>query len=88
MALIILGASVALVATAGLVLRYRYRQGRINRLRDDVRLRVIEGQMAALRAALRIQVAEHVIRQRMQAVYNDDVFANRTSHEEPDLWRR
>jgi hypothetical protein len=84
MALIILGASVALVATAGLVLRYRYRQGRINRLRDDVRLRVIEGQMAALRAALRIQVAEHVIRQRMR----DDVFRNSTLHEEPDLWRR
>jgi hypothetical protein len=38
-----------------------------------------------MRAALRIQLAEHATRQRL---HSDDLFANSTLQEEPDLWRQ
>lgn len=61
---------------------------RAERGRDQARLRIIEGQLATLRAVLRIGQAEYLTRQRMQAeVYRCDVFANPTVHEEPEQWR-
>jgi hypothetical protein len=61
---------------------------RAERSRNQVRLRVIEGQMALLRAMLRIGQAEYVTRQRMQSeLHQRDVFANSTIHEEPEEWR-
>jgi hypothetical protein len=45
-----------------------WRQGNAaERQRDQARLRLIEGQMATLQAALRIQVTEHRARQQMRA---------------------
>jgi hypothetical protein len=55
-ALLVLLALVAVVS-GGLAL-HRFR-------RDRARLRVVEGQMAALRALLRIEAAEHVTRARL-----------------------
>jgi cytochrome c-type biogenesis protein CcmH/NrfG len=63
-------AIVVLVAVAGGAgLMYdTWRQGHAaERQRDQARLRLIEGQMATLQAALRIQVAEHTAHQRMRA---------------------
>jgi hypothetical protein len=54
---------------------------RIERGRDRARLRVIEGQLAAMRAALRITVAEHAVRRAM-VMHSHDPFENRTDHEE------
>ena len=71
----------------GLVLRRSWQQQHRDRLRDQSRLKVIEAQMAGLRAALRIQAAEHVARQRIHTTHNE-VFRNSTVHEEPDEWRR
>jgi Tfp pilus assembly protein PilW len=79
---LLLGLLIGSVVAGGLVLRYWHQQDRIARIRDRARLKVIEGQMAALRVALRIQVAEHVVRQRMQPMHGDDVFRNSTNHEE------
>jgi len=79
---LLLGMLIASVIGGGLVLKHWHRQNQLARIRDRARLRVIEGQLATLRAALRIQVAEHAVRQRMQAMHGDDVFRNSTSHEE------
>lgn len=69
---------VLLVAGSWLV-RLRYQQAQLVRIREQARLKAIESQIAALRAALRISVAEHAIRRTMQA---RDVFRNQTDHEE------
>ena len=63
MALLVLLALVAVVS-GGLVL-HGLRRERLERLRDRARLRVVEGQMAALRALLRIEAAEHITRTRL-----------------------
>jgi hypothetical protein len=77
-----------LVGTIGaLVFRQSWRRERIERLRDRARLRVIEGQMTMLRTALRINAAEQAARRRMHTVYDNNVFANSTAHEEPEAWR-
>ena len=68
--------------------RQSWRRERIERLRDRARIRVIEGQMTMLRAALRLNAAEQAARRRMHALHERDVFANSTIHEEPDEWRR
>jgi hypothetical protein len=62
-ALLVLLALVAAVS-GGLAL-HRLRRERVKRFRDRARLRVVEGQMAALRALLRIEAAEHVTRARL-----------------------
>ena len=67
----------------GLIFRQSWQRERTERLRDHTRLRVIEGQMAGLRAVLRLNAAEHVARRRMLAeLQSHDPFANRTDHEE------
>jgi hypothetical protein len=63
MALLVLLALVA-GAGGGLVL-HGLRRERLEPLRDRARLRVVEGQMAMLRALLRIEAAEHVTRTRL-----------------------
>jgi hypothetical protein len=67
--------------TGGWLIRRRYHRARIERLRDQARLRVVESQLGALRAALRISVAEHAMRRAM-AMQDRDLFTNRTDHEE------
>jgi hypothetical protein len=69
------------LTTSGWLVRRRYRRARIERIRDEARLRVVENQLAAMRAALRISVAEHVVRRAM-AMQGRDLFENRTDHEE------
>jgi hypothetical protein len=71
----------------GLAFRRSWRRERVERLRDRARLKVIEGQMAMLRTALRIGAAEHLSRRRMHEAYGTDVFANPTAQEEPEDWR-
>lgn len=61
--------------------RRQYRRARVQRIHDQARLRVVENQIAGLRAALRISVAEHVVRRAM-AMQSRDPFANHTDHEE------
>jgi hypothetical protein len=57
-----------LAAVVGGLLAWRwFSQERVEYLRDRARLQVIEGQLAALRAALRINAAEYMTRQRMHA---------------------
>jgi len=63
MTLLLLLVTVAIIS-GGLAMHGLHRE-RVERLRDRARLRVIEGQMAALRALLRIEAAEHVIRTRL-----------------------
>jgi hypothetical protein len=75
---LLLAAAVAGAWTA----RWLFRQQRTTQLRNQAQLHVIEGQLAAFRAALRLQVAEHVTRQRMRDAYRDDPFKNSTEHEE------
>jgi hypothetical protein len=66
----------AVAAVIGSLVPLRwYRQQQVQQLRNQAQLRVIEGQLAAFRAALRIQVAEHFTRQRMQRVMDDGVDA-------------
>lgn len=77
---LLLGLLIASVIAGGLVLRYFHQQDHVARNRDRARLKVIEGQMATMRAGLRIQIAEHLARQQMQ---REDVFSNSTLHEEP-----
>lgn len=73
----------ALVIAAAVVIGglWLARRDRMDRLRDQARLKVIEAQMAAMRAALRIQAAEHITRQRMQ-YYADDPLDHSTAYEE------
>lgn len=66
MGFLVLLVSLAVLALGLLVWRL-HRQGQVAHLRDQARLRVIEGQLAALRATLRLQVVEHAARQRMRA---------------------
>lgn len=73
------------IAGALVVVQWRH-QDQLNRMRDRAKLRAVESQMYALRASLRITQAEHRTRQRMQAE-SQDVFANPTTHEEPEQWR-
>jgi hypothetical protein len=61
---------------SGLWLAKWWRQDRIERLRDQARLKVIEAQLAAMRAALRIQATEHHARQQIRRVYADDSSAS------------
>lgn len=81
---LLLGLLIGSVVAGGLVVRFWHQQDRIARIRDRARLKTIEGQMATMRAMLRIQLAEHAARQQM----HHDVFANSTLHEEPDQWQR
>lgn len=67
--------------TGAWLIRQQHRRARVQRIRDQARLKVVESQLAALRAALRISVAEHVVRRAM-AMQSRDPFANRTNHEE------
>lgn len=78
----------ALIASVWVLWRWLKRE-RIERSRDRARLHVIEGQLAAMRAALRITVAEHAVRRAM-AMPSGDPFENRTDHEEyrPETWRQ
>lgn len=79
----------ALVTGAAIVglVRRSWRRRQAERLREQARIQVIESQMAGLRAALRISMAEHNTRKRMHQVHDRDVFANSTLHEEPEQWR-
>jgi hypothetical protein len=80
--------ALVVVGTAGaLVFRQSWRKEHIERLRDRARLKIIEGQMTMLRAALRISAAEQAARRRMHEVHDQDVFGNSTVHEEPESWR-
>jgi len=76
------------VVIGGLMVRRSWRRQRLEQLRDQARLKVIETQMAGLRAALRINAAEHATRRRMHTMYDRDVFTNSTLHEDPETWRR
>jgi hypothetical protein len=71
------------VVSGGFLTRHWLRAERVERVRDQARLRVIEGQMAALRAALWIGVAEHAARRRIQAdLKASDLFAPEPNHED------
>lgn len=72
---------------SALIFRQSWHKERIERLRDQARLKVIEGQMTMLRTALRVSAAEQAARRRMRTVYDNNVFANSTAHEEPEEWR-
>jgi hypothetical protein len=76
------------VVAGGLVFRRSWKRERVDRLRDQARLKVIEAQMAGLRAGLRVNVAEHATRRRMHDLHDRDLFANSTLYEEPEAWRR
>jgi hypothetical protein len=76
------------VMIGGLMVRRVWQRQRREQLRDRARLKVIETQMAGLRAALRIGMAEHTARRRMHQLHDRDPFANSTLHEEPEQWRR
>lgn len=67
--------------TGACLIRRQYQRARVQRIRDQARLRVVENQIAGLRAALRISVAEYMARRAM-AMQSGDPFANRTDHEE------
>ena len=62
----LLGLLIAGVIAGGLVLRHWHQAAQTNRLRDQARLRVIEGQLAGLQATLRIGVAEQATRHAMR----------------------
>lgn len=89
MSFLVVLAALALVLIVSGFFAWRWiKTDRAERSRDQARLKVVEGQLAALRAALRIGQAEYRTRQRMQAeLHRRDVFANPTTHEEPDEWR-
>jgi|HubBroStandDraft_1064217.scaffolds.fasta_scaffold137242_3 hypothetical protein len=81
-----LSSVVALLLLIGLptgfwLVRRRYQRARLQRIREQTRLRIIESQIAALRAALRLSVAEQVVRRAM-AMQSRNLFDNRTDHEE------
>jgi hypothetical protein len=64
MEFLVLGLLAAVLVAGILAWRWCQRE-RIDRLRDQTRLRAVEGQIAALRAMLRINVAEHDVRRQM-----------------------
>ncbi len=81
-----LGFALALLLLIGLVVgawlaKRQYQRSRVQRIRDQARLKAIEGQLAGLRAALRISVAEHTVRRAM-AMQGRDRFADRADHGE------
>lgn len=57
----------AVVFGGGLVIRVWLHGERIERVRDRARIRVIEGQLAAMRACMRISAAEYATRRRLLA---------------------
>lgn len=71
----------AAVTIAVLFIRRLSRQQRVQRIREQARLRVIEGQLATLRALLRIAAAEQHARWSMNHQATD-LFANHTDYEE------
>ena len=76
---LLLGLLTASAAGGGLVLRHWHRQDPAARIRDRARLTVVEGQLAVLRAALRITAAEHAARRRLRC---GDLFADSPEREE------
>lgn len=74
------------IGTTGLLAGRSHRRRVIERLRDQARLSVLESQLAAMRAALRIRGVEGATRRRMLSAQRD-VFANPTTYQEPDEWR-
>jgi hypothetical protein len=60
------------VMAGGVTLWRWYRQYQIEHFRQQARLRVIEGQLATLRATLRIQTAEHYTKRRLHIAAQDD----------------
>lgn len=79
----------ALAVMIGLAIgRGLHDQDQAAKHRDQTRLKIIETQLGALRAMLRMSQAEYRTHQRMQAEARArDVFANPTTYEEPDEWR-
>jgi hypothetical protein len=76
------------LAAGAYMLRGFLEQQRHQRVRDQARLRVIENQLAGLRAAQRIRAAEHAARQRLRRLsVLPDPLTNSTLHEEPEEWR-
>lgn len=71
----LLGLLIASLIAGGLVVRQWHQRDRLTQLREQARLRAIEGQLAALKATLRISVAEHAAR---QAMSRDDMSATPT----------
>jgi hypothetical protein len=71
----------------GVFIHHWLQQEQAERVRDRASVQVIEGQLAALRAALRIQVAERAARRHMHATQLTDPFTHSTLHEEPEEWR-
>ncbi len=64
------------VVGSALLIQAWLKQERMERIHDRARLQVIEGQLAMLRAALRIQAAERMARRRLMALQTTDPFAN------------
>lgn len=75
------------VIAGGLFIRARLRRDQVERVRDRARIKVIEGQLAMLRTALRVGAAEHLARRRMHEMHDDSVFTNSTAYEEPEAWQ-
>lgn len=73
---ILVGLLLAAAVTGAWTARWLYRQLRLHQLRNQAQLRVIEAQLAGFRGALRIQVAEHVARQRMRDLMDEDFAAD------------
>ena len=83
MALLVIVLLLAAVASGTLAWRW-WRQERIERLREQARLQVVEGQMATLRAALRISAAEHATRRQMHTEFvQADATANGVGAQDP-----
>jgi hypothetical protein len=79
----LLGLLIAGSIAGALTIRHWHQRDQLTRLRDQARLKVIEGQLAGLRAALRIGVAEQAARQAMHdELRRTDLYRNSTEHEE------
>jgi hypothetical protein len=88
MSFLVLLTLVAAMAALGLLVWRWLKQVQVQRLRDRARLKAIEGQLAGLRAALRIQVAERVARQWMQSdPHVASPLAHSTVHDGPEAWQ-
>lgn len=75
------------LVTLVLVIWVRYRKEQRTQPLDQARLKIIEAQIAGLKAAQRIQAAEYHARRHMHQFRDHGVFRNPTIHEEPDQWR-
>lgn len=71
----------------GLMVHRSWWRQRQEQLRDQARLKVIETQMAGLRAALRIGMAEHAARRRMHRLHDRGVLSHSALHNEPEGWQ-